>query len=60
MHDGDTIFATSTGKWNKIRAADALVDVVGYLAAKLTAEAVVRSVKSAKSLGGVPSGASRV
>ena len=60
MHDGDTIFATSTLRWNEVQATDTLVDVVGYLAAKLTAEAVVRSVKTAKPLGGVQSGTSRV
>ena len=56
MADGDTIFATSTGKWDRVQATDRLVDVVGYLASKLTAEAVVRSVKLAKPLHGVRSG----
>lgn len=60
MQDGDTIFATSTRRWNKVAATNTLVDVIGYLAAKLTAEAVVRSVKLARPLGGVQSGASRV
>jgi L-aminopeptidase/D-esterase-like protein len=59
MHDGDTIFATSTGRWNRAGRTDAMVDVVGYLVTKLVAEAVVRGVKSARSLGGVPSGTAR-
>ena len=49
------VFATATRRWDKVQATDRLVDVVGYVAAKLTAQAVVRSVKLAKPMGGVPS-----
>lgn len=49
MLDGDTIFALATGK----RKAD--VSIVGAYAAELVAEAVVRAVRAAKGLGGIPS-----
>jgi L-aminopeptidase/D-esterase-like protein len=48
MHDGDTIFALSTG------AVDAPADGVGAIAADVLAEAVVRAVQAATSAGGLP------
>jgi L-aminopeptidase/D-esterase-like protein len=56
LMDGDTIFSTSTNTWDAgANAIDPVVDVVGYLASKCLARAVVRSVKLARSLGGLPS-----
>jgi L-aminopeptidase/D-esterase-like protein len=51
MMDGDTVFALATG-----RRAEASVDVsvVGAVAASVLAEAVVRAVRQATSLAGVP------
>jgi L-aminopeptidase/D-esterase-like protein len=51
MLDGDTVFALATG-----RRAEASVDVsvVGAVAASVLAEAVVRAVRQATSLAGVP------
>jgi L-aminopeptidase/D-esterase-like protein len=51
MWDGDTVFALATG-----RRADVSVDVsaVGAVAAAVLAEAVVRAVRQATSLAGVP------
>ncbi len=48
MLDGDTIFALAAGK----RKAD--VNIVGAYAAEVVAEAVLRAVRAAKSLGGIP------
>ena len=48
MFDGDTIFALSTGK----QKAD--VSTVGAFAAEVMAEAIVRAVKMAVSVGGIP------
>lgn len=48
MLDGDTIFAISTGH----KKAD--VNIVGTFAAEVTSQAIVRSVKMARSAGGVP------
>ncbi len=48
MLDGDTIFALSTG----LRKAD--VNIIGAFAAEATSQAIIRSVKMAKSIGGVP------
>jgi len=47
LHDGDTIFALATGEFK----AD--TSVVGAFAAEVMAEAIVRSVKMAKSAGGL-------
>jgi L-aminopeptidase/D-esterase-like protein len=47
--DGDLVFAVSCGNLE----GDA--NVVGVIAAELISEAIVRAVKSAKSLGGIPS-----
>lgn len=56
LRDGDTIFATSTRSWrSKAYSTDAVLDVVGYLSSRCVAEGIVRSVRNAKTLGGVPS-----
>ena len=47
LHDGDTIFALATGE------VKADTSVVGTFAAEVMAEAIVRSVKMAKSAGGI-------
>jgi len=48
MHDGDTIFALSTGKKNTD------VNIVGAVAAQIMSQAILNAVLNAKSLGGVP------
>ncbi|MCL7455273.1 MAG: P1 family peptidase, partial [Anaerolineae bacterium] len=48
MLDGDTIFALSTGK----RRAD--INVVGAFAAEVTAQAILRAVRSAQPAAGLP------
>jgi L-aminopeptidase/D-esterase-like protein len=48
MLDGDTLFALSTGK----RKAD--VNIVGAYAAEVVAQAVLRAVQQAESMGNVP------
>lgn len=48
MHDGDTIFALTTG------GVDTNVDVVGAIAAGVLADAVIRAVKAAEGAGGLP------
>ncbi|MGD9503651.1 MAG: P1 family peptidase [Syntrophobacteraceae bacterium] len=50
QYDGDTIFAVSCGNLE-----DAEVTIVGALAAQATAEAILRAVYKADSLGGIPS-----
>jgi L-aminopeptidase/D-esterase-like protein len=50
-HDGDTIFALATGTWT----GDADLLVIGALAAEVTADAIVRSVLTAKGIPGYPS-----
>ena len=53
MFDGDTVFALATGKRPKDgQGADP--SVVGSAAAEVLAEAIVRAVRTAESLGGVP------
>ena len=47
-HDGDVLFALSVG------SADADLTTVGLLGADAVARAIVRAVKSATSLGGIP------
>jgi L-aminopeptidase/D-esterase-like protein len=49
--DGDTVFALATARWT----GDASPTVVGALAAEALAEAIVRAVSQAESLGGLPS-----
>ncbi len=50
MWDGDTVFALATGK----SGVTGDVNVLGALAAMLLAEAVVRAVRKATTLGGIP------
>lgn len=49
--DGDTVFSLATGRWD----GDVNVTIIGALAAEAMAEAIVRAVVKAESLGGVPS-----
>ncbi len=51
MSDGDTIFALATGKIEK----PANVTLLGALAAEAMAQAVVRAIKAAQGLPGLPS-----
>jgi L-aminopeptidase/D-esterase-like protein len=51
MHDGDTVFALATGRRTDVRAD---LTAVGAVAASVLAEAVVRAVRQATSLAGVP------
>jgi L-aminopeptidase/D-esterase-like protein len=51
--DGDTIFALATGKSSRRPN----VTLIGALAAEAMAQAVVRAVKAAKSISGLPSAA---
>jgi len=56
LADGDTIFATSTRAWKAWKGpSDPVVDAVGYLATRCVSSAVLRSVRAAATLGGVPS-----
>ena len=55
MFDGDCVFALATGKSPKKKGASgANPSVVGAVAAEVLAQAVVRAVQQAESLGGVP------
>lgn len=49
--DGDTVFSLSTGRWN----GNADVTLVGALAADVMAEAILRAVRMAEGLPGLPS-----
>lgn len=51
MRDGDTVFSLATGTWGD--GAD--VSVVGALAADVMAEAILRAVRLAEGLPGIPS-----
>lgn len=53
MFDGDTVFALATGE-NPKKGAGADPTVVGTAAVEVLAQAVVRAVQRAESLGGVP------
>jgi len=53
MLDGDTVFALATGERPK-KGPGANPTVVGTAAAEVLAQAVVRAVEQAESLGGVP------
>ncbi|MEE9616709.1 MAG: P1 family peptidase [Anaerolineae bacterium] len=53
MFDGDTVFALATGKPPK-KGKGGDPSVVGAAAAEVLAQAVVRAVRQAESLGGVP------
>jgi L-aminopeptidase/D-esterase-like protein len=48
--DGDMVFALATGQWN----GRADITVVGALAADVLAEAIVRAVKQATAVAGIP------
>ncbi len=48
MLDGDTVFALSTG------AKKAAISTVGAFAAEVMAQAILRTVKTAKAAGGLP------
>lgn len=49
--DGDTVFSLATGHWN----GDPDVGLIGALAADVTAEAILRAVREAEGLPGIPS-----
>ena len=51
MLDGDTVFALATGRWPQ---ASVDVSAIGAVAASVLAEAVVRAVRQATSLAGIP------
>lgn len=51
LGDGDTVFALATGRWS----GEANVTVIGALAAEAMAEAIVRAVSMAQSVGDIPS-----
>lgn len=51
MIDGDTVFALATGKPQKDTGD---VSVIGTVAAEVLAQAIVRAVQAATSLGGIP------
>ncbi len=53
MFDGDTVFALATGKRSR-KGEGADPSVVGAASAEVLAEAVVRAVTTAESLGGIP------
>jgi L-aminopeptidase/D-esterase-like protein len=48
MHDGDTVFALSSGKKN------ANINLVGALAAQAVEKAILNAVRNATTLGGIP------
>lgn len=48
MHDGDTIFALSSGK------KKANINIVGAFAAQAVQQAILNAIETAESLGGVP------
>jgi L-aminopeptidase/D-esterase-like protein len=52
QYDGDTIFALSTGDMESVE-----VSIVGALAANVTAQAVLRAVRTARSFGKLPANA---
>lgn len=49
--DGDTVFSLATGAWE----GDADVTLIGALAADVMAEAILRAVRQAEGLPGIPS-----
>ncbi|MGE0887570.1 MAG: P1 family peptidase [Blastocatellales bacterium] len=55
MFDGDTIFAVATGKTASTSPAN--VTLIGALAAEAMAQAVVRAIKAARGIAGLPSAA---
>jgi len=55
MFDGDTIFCLATGKSTSTSPAD--VTLIGAVAAEAMAQAVVRAIRAAQSIKGLPSAA---
>lgn len=55
MFDGDTIFAVATGKTKSTQPAN--VTLIGALAAEAMAQAVIRAIKAARGIAGLPSAA---
>lgn len=55
MFDGDTIFAIATGKTQSSQTAN--VTLIGALAAEAMAQAVIRAIKAARGIAGLPSAA---
>lgn len=53
MFDGDTIFAIATGKSQSTKPAN--ITLIGALAAEAMAQAVIRAVKAARGIAGLPS-----
>ena len=51
MSDGDTVFSLATGVW----AGEADVTLIGALAADVMAEAILRAVRMAEGVAGIPS-----
>jgi L-aminopeptidase/D-esterase-like protein len=51
VRDGDTVFSLATGLWDGTPD----VTVVGALAADVMAEAILRAVRHAQGLPGIPS-----
>lgn len=49
--DGDTVFSLATGRWD----GEPDVTLIGALAADVTAEAILRAVREAEGLPGIPS-----
>jgi len=54
MFDGDTLFALATGGSNNEPSLQADVNTVGAYAAEVVAEAIVRAVKAAEGVAGLP------
>lgn len=54
MYDGDTIFAVSTARLTVDIPVQRAADLVGSLGAQAVARAIVRSVRKAETLAGVP------
>jgi L-aminopeptidase/D-esterase-like protein len=54
MFDGDTLFALATGGSNNEPSLQADVNTVGAYAAEVVAEAIVRAVKTAEGIAGLP------
>ena len=48
--DGDTVFSLATGRWD----GEANVTLIGALAADVMAEAILRAVRMAEGLPGIP------
>jgi L-aminopeptidase/D-esterase-like protein len=55
MFDGDTIFAIATGKSHPTQPAN--VTLIGALAAEAMAQAVIRAIRAARGIAGLPAAA---